>query len=32
VHRGVLARDTPFIGKPFSAETLAAKVRDVLDA
>jgi len=31
VHRGVLARDTPFIGKPFAAETLAAKVREVLD-
>ncbi len=32
VHRGVLASNTPFIGKPFSAEALAAKVREVLDA
>jgi len=31
-HRGVLAPNTPFINKPFSAETLAAKVREVLDA
>jgi CheY-like chemotaxis protein len=31
VHRGVLAANTAFIQKPFSAEGLAAKVREVLD-
>ena len=31
VHRGVLAAHTAFIQKPFSAEGLAAKVREVLD-
>ncbi|HEY6158167.1 MAG TPA: response regulator [Gemmatimonadales bacterium] len=32
VHRGVLAAHTAFIQKPFSAEGLAAKVREVLDS
>jgi PAS domain S-box-containing protein len=32
VQRGVLAPGTPFINKPFSADSLARKVRDVLDA
>ncbi len=32
VQRGVLAPGTPFINKPFSADTLAGKVREVLDA
>ena len=32
VHRGVLAPNTAFINKPFSAEALARKVREVLDA
>ncbi len=32
VHRGVLAANTPFINKPFSADGLVAKVREVLDA
>jgi len=32
VHRGVLAANTPFLHKPFSADTLTAKVREVLDA
>jgi PAS domain S-box-containing protein len=32
VHRGVLAPNTPFINKPFSAEQLAAKVREVLES
>jgi len=32
VHRGVLASNTPFLHKPFSADTLTAKVREVLDA
>jgi len=31
VHRGVLAANTAFIQKPFSADGLAAKVREVLD-
>ncbi len=31
VRRGVLAPNTAFINKPFSAEGLAAKVREVLD-
>ena len=31
VHRGVLAANTAFLHKPFSAEGLAAKVREVLD-
>ena len=31
-HRGVLAPNRPFINKPFTAEALAAKVREVLDA
>ena len=31
VHRGVLARSTAFINKPFSGDNLAAKVREVLD-
>ena len=30
-HRGVLAPNTAFIHKPFSADALAAKVREVLD-
>ena len=30
--QGILDGDTEFIRKPFSAETLAAKVRQVLDA
>jgi hypothetical protein len=32
LHRGVLVGNTAFIQKPFSAEGLAAKVREVLDA
>jgi signal transduction histidine kinase len=32
VHHGVLDADAWFIGKPFSQESLAAKVREVLDA
>ena len=32
VQRGVLAPGTPFINKPFSDDTLAGKVREVLDA
>ena len=32
VHQGVLEEGTNFIQKPFSPDTLAAKVRDVLDA
>ena len=32
VHRGVLPSNTPFLPKPFSADTLTAKVREVLDA
>jgi two-component system cell cycle sensor histidine kinase/response regulator CckA len=32
VQRGVLAPGTPFINKPFSADSLARKVREVLDA
>jgi two-component system, cell cycle sensor histidine kinase and response regulator CckA len=32
VQRGVLAPGTPFINKPFSADILAGKVREVLDA
>ncbi|HEX4627936.1 MAG TPA: response regulator, partial [Gemmatimonadales bacterium] len=31
VHRGVLAPNAAFINKPFSAESLAAKVREVID-
>src|SRR5712691_5526341 len=29
--RGVLAPNTPFINKPFSADSLAAKLREVLE-
>jgi len=29
--RGVLAPSTPFINKPFSADALAAKLREVLE-
>jgi len=32
VHHGVLQAETAFLGKPFTSETLAAKVREVLDA
>ena len=32
VHRGVLAPNTPFINKPFSAAQLTAKVREVLES
>ena len=32
VQRGVLTPGTPFINKPFSADILAGKVREVLDA
>ncbi len=32
VHHGVLEAGTPFIQKPFTPHTLAAKVREVLDA
>jgi CheY-like chemotaxis protein len=31
VHRGVLEPDVEFLGKPFSQQALAQKVRDVLD-
>ena len=31
VHRGVLPSNSPFINKPFSADALVAKVREVLD-
>jgi YesN/AraC family two-component response regulator len=31
VHHGTLAPGTHFIAKPFSAETLTSKVREVLD-
>jgi len=31
VHRGVLKPNTAFINKPFSADSLAAKIREVLD-
>jgi hypothetical protein len=31
VHHRALASDVPFLGKPFSAEALVAKVREVLD-
>jgi len=32
VHHGVLLEGTAFIGKPFSPDTLARKVREILDA
>jgi len=32
VHHGVLEEGTEFIGKPFSIDALARKVRGVLDA
>ena len=32
VHNGVLDPDVELIGKPFTVDELAAKVRDVLDA
>jgi hypothetical protein len=32
VHRSVLDPNTAFIHKPFTPETLARKVREVLDA
>ena len=32
VHHGVLVEGTAFIGKPFSPDTLARKVREILDA
>ena len=31
VHRGILEENVHFLQKPFSVESLAAKVRDVLD-
>jgi two-component system, cell cycle sensor histidine kinase and response regulator CckA len=31
VHQGVVGPDTPFLQKPFTAEALARKVREVLD-
>jgi hypothetical protein len=32
VHHGVLEEGTAFIGKPFSMDALARKVRETLDA
>jgi PAS domain S-box-containing protein len=32
VHQGKLAADTAFLGKPFTGETLARKVREVLES
>jgi FixJ family two-component response regulator len=31
VHHGVLEEKINFIGKPYSMQTLAAKIRDVMD-
>ncbi len=31
VHRGVLSADAAFLQKPYAADALARKVRDVLD-
>jgi two-component system cell cycle sensor histidine kinase/response regulator CckA len=32
VRHGVLTAGTPYLQKPFSAETLAGKIREVLDS
>ncbi|MCE9614216.1 MAG: response regulator [Lentisphaerae bacterium] len=32
LQRGLIAADTPFIGKPFTPEALSRRIRDVLDA